>query len=262
MSAIVKSGCIAGIILYLVNDVSAFSGDARRNTAFDTAVGQLAKSRSRTKNGITMLVDPENPKQKIITPNDIASLFGGSKSSSSKSKAPSDYDDDEDFEYEMYDEEPLQSGDKQAGVQNDDNADTSATATASMNEQPMQTTTAEVAAVVEMDALMAPKAVDADEESATMRELFALQEMALNPVVSAQLEISMSGEQNGEDDFGDGIFMTSESSEKATATANEGSSAESELSYMNLERVLDKVRRYPHSIDMFRGQLVFLSFSS
>lgn len=161
----------------------------------------------------TMLVDPnENKKitQKVISPNDISSLFGGSSSSSSssKNKVASDYDDDEDEEYDYGEAESTSTTPPEKAAP----LATKAKATAESAE--------EVAPVIIEEMVMKKP-----EKSEALTELLALEELfKRSPGTVLASEVSAVAD--------DALPYVDEPEEE-----DEG------MGYMNLNRKLDKATR-------------------
>jgi hypothetical protein len=140
-----------------------------------------------------MLAEPNSSKkQKIITPGDIASLFGESSSKSSNSDYDDDDDDSADYDYNDTPSDIAESTQKESGV------------------PPIKSVTEAVVSRGD------------DRDSAALRELFALEQMAIRPPVDEdveELKVVKSGLSDDVEVVGD-----------------------VDLNYVNLDRVLDKVR--------------------
>ena len=138
--------CLFGILASaLLCSISAFSRD------------KSASSRPRTCGHVTMLKD-DGLKPKIITPNDIGSLFGDSSKTSNK--VPDGYDEDEDEDEDDIDYEEL---------------------------APENTVKADIAPAPKV-AGYSPTPQKYDSESNSMRELLALQKEMMAPPKIIRIE--------------------------------------------------------------------------
>ena len=209
-----------------------------------------------------MLVDPENSKRRVITPNDIANLFGDTRSSSSinKTKPPSDHDyddEDEDFDFDMYDIEEADTT-KSAAVDNkkeeEEKEKNAVTKTAVISPEIIKVDREKEQQKIKISMDIEQEQKEESDDDATIRELFELQEMATKPAQQEVANMLVSDFNVDDDDmlvtcknksdFTDDSLTLSSEEQKTTIENTDvetESESESELPYMDLNRVLDKV---------------------